>query len=101
MVVVDDMLPFHGGDAWCGVLQLLDEASVGAENVTIMVVGRVSGSPWPGTVAPTWVWQKLIFKAFWSLAVLRKERERFQNLVFVIGIPRDNTKRIPGNFDGK
>ena len=42
VVVVDDVL--STGETLCAVLQLLHEAGIGAEDVSIMVVSRVPGS---------------------------------------------------------
>lgn len=43
VVVMDDVLSM--GETLCAVLQLLDEASIGAENVSIMVVAEFPAHP--------------------------------------------------------
>ena len=77
VVVVDDVL--STGETLCAVQQLLDEAGIGV--VSIMAVAR--------NCCANVGLAESIFKAFWSLAVLRKGRKGSWNLGFLIGIPCD------------
>lgn len=74
VVVVVDVL--STGKTLGAVLQLLHEASIGAEDVIIMA----------GNCCANVGLAQSIFKTSWSLAVLRKGRKGSRNLGFMMGI---------------